>query len=139
MTQNMKDNIFAFLVVVGIAFGGTGILYVDAAAQTPGGFNNLVVWLGTSSNSAEALIVGTGNNQARSGSVLGSIVIGSGMSGGQLFSVYDSSTSALSGKYAIGTFACGSPVQFTFNQAMQYGLWMVNTGCKAALTYLPHK
>lgn len=137
--SKVKDFLFAALMVLGISVVGTVLLYREAAAQTPSGFGNLVVYLGTAFSGNENMAIGTGANKANSGAVLGSVYIGSATSGGPVFTVYDSSTSALGGKYVIGTFSCASPFQFSFNQAVQYGLWIVNGGCKFLTTYLPHK
>lgn len=133
----LKELVIGLVVVTAFVFVATQPAALQA--QSPSGERNLVVFLGTASNASEQLLVGTGVNAAREGSVLGSVIIGTATQGGVLFTLYDSGSNTTSGKAVIGTFSCSAPNQFTFNQAVQYGLLMVNTGCKAALTYLPHK
>lgn len=133
----LRELSAAAAVVIGISFFATQPAAVQA--QTQSGERNLVVFLGTASNAVEQLLVGTGVNAAREGSVLGTVIIGSSVNGNVLFTLYDSGTNTTSGKAVIGTFSCTAPNSFTFNQAVQYGILMVNTGCKAALTYLAHK
>lgn len=106
----------------------------EAHAAAEAGARNLVVWSSTYTATIE-----TASTTAKTGAVLGSIIISSAVPRAT-FIVYDSSDATTTDKEVLANVSCESVGTYVFNVGADIGLSYAAAGnCKATITFLKSK